>query len=190
MAKSGSGDPSFTSTPRGGAPRYPGGKKGADPARAGKEVSGDPGGDPPVPGSGLRTPGNRGAPARGVDVKPPLGPVSGSRIRGPGDPRDPQIWIWACPGPCPRPRGLGGTLRIPRTRSGRPPGTRSREIPPGPRRRSPEPFSGSPAPGGEVVLHQPLAAGPRGSPGSRTPRAVQARGTGRRVRGGLARRAV
>jgi len=190
MGKSGSGDPSFTSTPRGGAPRYPGGKRGVGPRQAGREVSGTPEGDPWTPGSGAPDPGvPRGPGARGW-CKTPLAPRSGPRSPGPGNPGDPQIAIWACPGPWLRPRGLGGALRIPGTWSGRPPGTGSREIPPGPRRRSPEPLLGSPAPGGGVVLHQPLAAGPRGPPGSRDARAVQARSTERRVRGGLARRAV
>jgi len=91
--------------------------------------------------------GNRGAPPRGVDVKPPSpggpgpaweaqegppGPGSpGSGIRDPGDLPD------RVPGPLPPGEPRGG------------PGTGSREPGPGPR---------------AGVLHQPLAPRPRGSP--------------------------
>jgi len=88
---------------------------------------------PRDPGRGL--PGNRGAPARGVDVKPPLRDPG----TGPGDPLEglrralrrvsgPREGSWPA-------RGLGGP--------------------------------GTPGPGGRPrgVLHQPLAPGPRGTPG-------------------------
>jgi len=104
MGKSGSGDPSFTSTSRAGAPWYSAGKEGSDPARAGREVSGTPEGIPRIRDLGLRTPGNRGAPARGVDVKPPSRRGPGSRIRGPGDPRIPRSGSGHAQGPAP---GLG-----------------------------------------------------------------------------------
>jgi len=81
-------------------------------------------------------PGYRGAPARGVDVKPPSPGLPGP---GPGFPGPPG-WPGSPPGPPGRPpralRGPSGGL-------GPPPG--------GPWAR---------------VLHQPLAPGPRGSPGS------------------------
>jgi len=94
----------------------------------------------------FRLPGDRGAPARGVDVKPPS--------RGP-------------PGPAP---GLPGTPWLPRD----PPRVRRplREAPEailGPL-RGPGTPPGAP---GRGVLHQPLAPGPRGSrralPGPGTP---------------------
>jgi len=90
------------------------------------------------PGRG--SPGYRGAPARGVDVKPPL--------------REPGTGL---PGPL---RGPGGVQKGLRTLSGSP------GWPGGPG-RAPGPVP-DPAPRG--VLHQPLAPGPRGtgrgSPGS------------------------
>jgi len=81
----------FTSTPRAGAPRFPG-RGFWTPGQAGRDS------DLPGPFSGpLGTlvpgppPGNRGAPARGVDVKPPS---RGRRARGPGPSgtlRDPPL---------------------------------------------------------------------------------------------------
>jgi len=91
----------------------------------------------PGPRRGSRTaPGNRGAPARGVDVKPP------SRGDPPG-----------LPGP-PRPLGRSQTPSGVPEASGRP-----SRAPPG---------EGDPRPGAPRlgVLHQPLAAAPRGSPGA------------------------
>jgi len=93
------------------------------------------------PGGGLAQgtpgtpPGNRGAPARGVDVKPPRGAVR----RDPPGPWGPPDRVWDPPG---APEPSGGP-------SGPPPGG------PGARSRGP----------GAGVLHQPLAPGPRGSPG-------------------------
>jgi len=76
------GEGGFTSTPRAGAPRYP---------RRGPGVRGSPGGLRDLPGGPKYHPrpwrapdplsGNRGAPARGVDVKPP-----------PGDPGNPDFY--------------------------------------------------------------------------------------------------
>jgi len=126
---------------------------------------------------GPRAPGGvpryRGAPARGVDVKPPLAPGSGARIRGS---REPQV-SRTPPG---SPGRSGGPSGAPPGGLGPPPGA--------PRAR---------------VLHQPLAPGPRGSrpgsegpsrdpgvwhPGPGTPggypRPVQGLGTRRRVGGG------
>jgi len=91
---------------------------------------------PRGPGGASRTaPGNRGVPARGVDVKPPL--------------REPGTGL---PGPLEGPRRALRTGLGPREGSGRPRGLRKPPDPgPGPRARG--------------VLHQPLAPGPRGSPG-------------------------
>jgi len=80
-------------------------------------------------------PGPRGAPPRGVDVKPP---------RGPGSRRVPGPW---------------GPLEGARRASWR---SRRASWPARPRERSRDPVP-EPARGG--VLHQPLAPGPRGSPG-------------------------
>jgi len=142
FGKSGPAGVSFTSTPRGGAPRFPGrvpreGLVSRPPPGPGLAAQA---GEPrEVPGTGLRDPGNRGAPARGVDVKPPRGPGSGTPIGAPGDPA-----AAASPpgrGPLPgsgdqAPSGPGG-LGTPG--SGRP---RSRDL------RSGDPEKGSPAPGG------------------------------------------
>jgi len=77
----GPGEGGFTSTPRAGAPRFPGRAGGVWDPGGGRGGPGDPG--PPVAGtrrdagtrspgprSGTPVPGNRGAPPRGVDVKP------------------------------------------------------------------------------------------------------------------------
>jgi len=117
-----------------------------------------PSGTPGRPGPSGTLPGNRGAPARGVDVKPP------SR-RSPGTPPGPRIPESGFRG-LPQPPGRG----TPGDPGPRPPGPESRET----SRTGPgEPFWASQGPGAArapppgVVLHQPLAAGPRGSPGSR-----------------------
>jgi len=141
---SGSRKRGFTSTPRAGAPvtpfwgfRSPGPGEpregpfwalfGEIPQNGGFWGSGAPGVS--------RPPGYRGAPARGVDVKPPSpGPP------GPGPGASPRIWV---------PRTPPGVRRP----SGRP-----SRAPPG----EGDPRPGAPAPG---VLHQPLAPAPRGSPG-------------------------
>jgi len=107
---------------------------------------------------GPRDPGtparNRGAPARGVDVKPPSaglpGPGSGA-LRDPGVRKGPPQPLGRGPPGDQDPRGPG--LRDPGPRTGLPgraPGSPwASQVP------------GSPRPLG--VLHQPLAAGPRGS---------------------------
>jgi len=98
-------------------------------------------GQPRDPGTG--TPGNRGAPPRGVDVKPSPGGVRdqpGPGSRGPGG-------LW---GPF---RALGG---LPRGTPGGLPGA--------PDLRNPQ--NGDfpdPDPSARGVLHQPLAPGPRGA---------------------------
>jgi len=135
----------FTSTPRAGAPRYRKRGSGGEARETPKNgVLGpfspnsgnlafsasrgrDPRGTPGTP------PGNRGAPARGVDVKPPS---PGGPGPGPG----------GCPGPWP--------ARSPLRASGRPPG--ALRAPSG----APGTPSGALDAG---VLHQPLAPGPRGS---------------------------
>jgi len=112
-------------TPSGVSPLYGAGVSPGSPGRAPRT---------PGPGRPLRTPaGNRGAPARGVDVKPSPGearegpPGAGKGLRRPPDPvRDPG--------------GGPGWPGAP----GRP-----RDPVPGPRARG--------------VLHQPLAPGPRGT---------------------------
>jgi len=124
----------FTSTPRAGAPRFPAGAGGY--LSRGGVVQGLPG----SPGEASRGPqvpetpgGYRGAPPRGVDVKPPPRrcPGPGNRVPGlprtrgpPGGPRGPHP---GSRGPGPRP--LSGVRRV----SGRPrralPGLR--EPPPG-----------------------------------------------------------
>jgi len=152
---------SFTSTPRGGGSSGDPGKGGFGTPLPGR--GGSPGTAGPRRDSGVRVPppGNRGAPPRGVDVKPllarrPETPDPGSGILG-----IPRSGNWASQAP--------GATR------GTPPGSRTSGPGdlrgPGPRDpagspdRGPEPEKGSPAPGGEVVLHQPLAAGPHGSAG-------------------------
>jgi len=98
----------------------------------GRRQPGNPGSRDPVPGTPARY---RGAPARGVDVKP-----------SPGDPGT------GVPAPLEGPGGASG--RLPRPREGSWPAR-------GPR-GAPGPVPDRPARG---VLHQPLAPGPRGSPG-------------------------
>jgi len=116
----------FTSTPRAGAPRFPGAEKGGIwtpwPGPGIRGSRGRPSGTLPgtLPG---RTPpgppaGNRGAPARGVDVKPPSAPGSGD----PSGTRDPGFGV---SGP-PLPQGGGSRARDPG-----PPGPRVPGDPPG-----------------------------------------------------------
>jgi len=73
--------------------------------------------------------GNRGAPPRGVDVKP----LAGGGSQGPGRPR-------VVPGPCP-----GGLARDPGSRR---PGSRRPWVPESPAPGLGRPFSGSRGPGG------------------------------------------
>jgi len=94
-----------------------------------------PEGSGPVRGPGRGSPGNRGAPARGVDVKPPSRAPPGPGPRAPGSP-------FGHPG------------------AQRPLGT-----PPGPSGAPPGGLGAPPGPPDAGVLHQPLAPGPRGSPG-------------------------
>jgi len=147
----GSGNPGeggFTSTPRAGAPRFRRGLAGTPPGEG--LVPGLPGSPekasrgPQVPG----TPGGyRGAPPRGVDVKPPLATAFGT----------PETGSQASP-------GAGEPLGLSR-RPFRDPGDRGPDPSRGPgaswRPRRALPGPREPPPG--VVLHQPLAAGPRGS---------------------------
>jgi len=66
MAKSGSGDPSFTSTSRAGAPRYPGGRRGVGPRQGGERGLRGPPAGPRILGSGTPDPGEpRGPGVRG-----------------------------------------------------------------------------------------------------------------------------
>jgi len=142
-----------------------GARRGLGPPPRRGEVRGPPGGPgrPQVPGD---PGGNRGAPPRGVDVKPLLRRCPGPRSGTPG-PRDPGS---GDPGQGP-PRGLGGHPSG--SREPRPGGLRDLvpRIPRDPGNRARDPKRAPPAPGGGVVLHQPLAAGPRGSrresPGTR-----------------------
>jgi len=153
----------FTSTPRGDPPVTPGGGKGGFPAsRAGERSPGPPGEVPRGslgPWSRLRPPGNRGAPARGVDVKPP----SRDRSRDPGVPgrasQAPLGALGGIPGPCPG--GLG-----PRS-----PGPGPREAPGGPRGLPARP--GRPA--GGCFTSTPRGGAPRfpAGPGPETPRSVE-----------------
>jgi len=138
----------FTSTPRAGAPRFPGDPPPGEGWRLGlRRGPPGPSGTPGIPGARPNPAGNRGAPARGVDVKPPT-----RRCPGPGP---------GAPGR-PLPPGGAGSQDPPDPGDGVPetPGSRR----PGP--WSPGPWEGSlplvEGPAG-VVLHQPLAAGPRGS---------------------------
>jgi len=111
------------------------------------------------PFSDLRDPGPRaparyrGAPARGVDVKPPSAGLPGP---GSGTLRDPGTSWEGSPSPGAGIRGLPDPG---------PPGTRSR----GSSRTGSGDLSGAsrglPGPAPRGVLHQPLAAGPRGSRG-------------------------
>jgi len=147
----------FTSTPRAGAPRFPGGSgRGVwSPAWAGESpgasrevlfgLPGDPG-----PGRPLRTPaGNRGAPARGVDVKPPPG-TPGSGIRTP------------VPGPCPGSPGGGGSPDPVREVSGsRIPGSG----PGSPKRASQAPGAPGGPPAGGCFTSTPRGGAPRFPPG-------------------------
>jgi len=124
-----------------GAPPGRGWPRGLPEALFGPPGSPDPG-----------TPGRyRGAPARGVDVKPPSRAPPGPGLRDPralespppgagepsGTPGLRDLVPGPGPGPLPGPRGLRRPLRRPG-------------------RRPPSPWRG-------VVLHQPLAAGPRGT---------------------------
>jgi len=119
----------WKSWPRGGPGRPFLGLLGLKSPKSGIWASGALLGPPDLPGP----PGYRGAPARGVDVKPPS--------RGP-------------PGPAP---GLPGALWASRT----PPGVQgtSRR----PLRAPPGGLGPLPRGLGAGVLHQPLAPGPRGS---------------------------
>jgi len=147
------GEGGFTSTPRAGAPRFPaGGLERVWRPGAGFPVPGDSPGalpGPRIPGSPA---GNRGAPARGVDVKPP----SRGRPRGSPGPRDPGT-----PGQGPPPGAGPREAWDPRIPGSPDPGT---PVPgtSGTPSRGPR---GLPAPSRGVVLHQPLAAGPRGPAG-------------------------
>jgi len=118
-------------------------------------------------------PAGRRAPARGVDVKPPSAETP-SRVG-------------TCPGPVPWAPRPGGD---PQTPSGRfpDPGPGVPGPGEGPGGLSQAPGRPAAAPPG-VVLHQPLAAGPCPRPGP-TPAPARRPPTGRRVRGGLARRAA
>jgi len=77
-SRTGSGGPrewGFTSTPRAGAPRFPGSPGSPGSPRGSRRAlgtsRGGPGDQTPRQGVPEPLPGNRGAPARGVDVKPP-----------------------------------------------------------------------------------------------------------------------
>jgi len=134
----------FTSTPRAGAPVTPfsgfwgsGWKRAQNPLFWGfwGVPPGNRGFRLPGPGGLSRTPaGYRGAPARGVDVKPPSRGVPGP---GPGVSREPLASQDPLRGPGPGPEASGALFR---------------------------PLEGPPGPPRARVLHQPLAPGPRGCP--------------------------
>jgi len=157
------GSPGGVSGPparRGGFPGFPGG----------------PGRPPPGPGPRDRPGIPRGPGARGWCKTPLAGaPGPGSGTSGPRDPGvPPPLGAWEAPD-----RGSGTPDPGPRDPwSPGPPPDRSGRALPG--------LPGPPAPPARGVLHQPLAAGPRGSPGtgvrrhdasrlSRPPRALRVR---------------
>jgi len=150
------------------------------------------------PGRPLRTPaGNRGAPARGVDVKPPPGTGSGEapggrkRQKTAKNAQNGLFWrfwpFWPktglfagsgtpprgvdvkppSPGPAPGSRGPGGSP------DGVPDPSRGPGGLPEALQALPGGPGSPPGPPGAGVLHQPLAPGPRGSggpgPGDRVP---------------------
>jgi len=164
---------SFTSTPRGGGVvrESPGGVFGTPP-RDGERPPGTPRGPGATPGTRVPPPGVTGGSPRGVDVKPLLArrPGPGIGDLGSWGSRDLGTGASRAPG-----GARGHPSGVPDLWSRRPPGPGLPD-PTGSPDRGPEPQKGSPAPGGGVVLHQPLAAGPRGSrrglSGPATPRSA------------------
>jgi len=164
---------SFTSTPRGGGVvrESPGGGIwDLSPGRG--EASWDPTGPRRDSGDRGTPPGVTGGSPRGVDVKPLLARRPGPRIGDLGSwgSRDLGTGASQAPG-----GARGHPSGVPDLWSRRPSGPGLPD-PTGSPDRGPEPQKGSPAPGGGVVLHQPLAAGPRGSrrglSGPATPRSA------------------
>jgi len=141
----------FTSTPRAGAPRFPGLEKGPISPPGGEGLPGPPGGVPdgvsrdPVPAARPGEP--RGPGARGW-CKTPLATPSGAGPGGLGGPREPG-------GPSPRGRpGASPGSRIP----GSGPGDRSRTRGPGGALREPSRGPGAPWRGGFYI--NPSRRGP------------------------------
>jgi len=135
------GRPPFTSTSRGGPPVTPrrGNRGFGVLAPWARKVAPGPRGVLRSSPGPLRDRRNRGAPARGVDVKPPSrGPPGSAGSRDPGFRASPGVPSWdGDPSGSRRSRGPGpGPGQLPRSRDpGSPDGVR-------------DPVSGSPAPGG------------------------------------------
>jgi len=176
----------FTSTPRAGAPRFPGtrnpqnARKRAKTRKMGKnaQIRGFPGISRKMAKNGLfsgisgflgfSAPGYRGAPARGVDVKPPSRRGLGSgkpRNRGFGGP-EASGGLPGTPGGAPG--GPGKALRSPGAPDGVPEPVPGQGFYINPSRRGPAvPGAGPSGPG--------VPGPPRGPPGGPTPRPKGAR---------------